>query len=127
MSQAAPSGRLSWPWPADTSLERARRLARAYRDALARVDGPAAAALDRWAVDHGQPWIAAQEWEYDEDRLYTLAEVAEKCHVVLRTVYQWHQRGLPYVRTADGLRVRAQDLVRWEQERRQRRIRNLTP
>lgn len=80
------------------------------------------ASLDAWAIQHGQAWVVPSAWPYDDDELITCAQVAELCHVKLRTVYTWHERGLPYVRTPEGIRVRVGDLKIWQRERRQARI-----
>jgi hypothetical protein len=112
-----------WPWPADTQLERVKRLTRAYRDALAEVDPSTALQLDAWAADRGEGWIAADPTTYDDDDLLTLDEVARWAGVRVGTVYQWHWRGLPYVSTPDGERVRMGELKRWERDRRQARLR----
>lgn len=119
----APNEALEWPWPADTTLDRSRRLCRAYRDALSRLDAAQAAGLDRWALQHGERWLLVDSIAYEDDDLLTLAEVAEVCGVKLRTVYQWHQRGLDYTNTVDGPRVYYADLIRFERKRRLRRLR----
>lgn len=119
------SGPSAWPWPADTPLDRSRRVAQSYREALRLSDPDTAAAIDRWAADHGQGWVVGSTWDYDEDRLLTFAEVADLASIELRTVYAWHQRGLPYTDTVDGLRVRAGDLTRWVQDRRRRRVKSM--
>lgn len=118
----ARSGPLAWPWPADTPLDRARRVAQSYRDALRLADPDAADVLDTWAADHGQGWICAATWVYDPDHLMTLREAAEWAHVQVTTIYQWRQRGLPYVLTVDGRRVREGDLVAWLRDRRRARL-----
>jgi hypothetical protein len=121
------SGPLAWPWPADTPLDRARRLTQSYRSALALVNADHADAIDAWAVDHGQGWVCEAPWPWDDDHLFTFAEAADAANVRLRTIYQWHQRGLPYTDTPDGRRIRAGDLVRWDVHRRQSRLGNTTP
>lgn len=127
MTTEARSGPLAWPWPADTPLDRSRRVAQSYRAALTLVDPDTAHAIDRWAADHGQGWVVGATWDYDEHELLTLREAADRANVRLRTIYAWHQRGLPYTDTVDGLRVRAGDLVRWQRERRLARLGNTTP
>lgn len=122
----ARSGPPAWPWPADTPLDRSRRVAQSYRAALARVDADTAAAIDAWAVDHGQGWVVGAVWDYDEHELWTFAEAADRANVQLRTIYAWHQRGLPYTSTVDGLRIRAGDLVAWQRDRRLARLRDTT-
>lgn len=121
--QETRSDPLAWPWPADTTLDRSRRLCRAYRDALSRLDVAQADGLDRWAVQHGERWVLTDGVLYERDDLLTLADVADVCAVKLRTVYQWHQRGLRYTVTAKGPRVRYEDLVEFERMRRLRRLR----
>jgi hypothetical protein len=83
-----------WPWPADSVLDRAKRVAWAYRAALAQADPARAQHIDDWAVHHGQSWIQPSEWPYGDDELLTISQVADLCHVERGTVYRWHQRGL---------------------------------
>lgn len=116
----------AWPWPADTPLDRSRRVAQSYREALRRSDPDTADALDTWAVDHGQGWVVGATWDYDENELLTRQQAADRAHVQLRTIYQWHRRGLAYTDTVDGLRVRAGDLVRYIRDRRRARVGNTT-
>lgn len=123
----ASSGPPAWPWPADTPLDRARRVAQFYRDALRRADIDAADTIDEWAAARGQGWVVGSTWVYDEEELLTLDEVADLAHVQVTTVYHWHQRGLPYTSTVDGVRVRAGDLVRWQRDRRRARLGDTTP
>lgn len=118
----ARSGPLAWPWPADTPLDRARRLAQSYRAALVAVHADTADAIDAWAVDHGQGWVVGATWDYDEDELLTFQQAADRANVQVRTVYQWRQRGLKAVSTPDGRRIRAGDLVQYVRDRRQARL-----
>jgi hypothetical protein len=114
-----------WPWPADTPLDRARRVATAAHAALQDADPAAAARLAAWAVEHGQGWLVPTPWPYDDDELITCEQVADACHIEVRTVYRWHQRGLPYVDTPDGIRVRAGDVPAFEKARRQARLKSV--
>ncbi|HEX5522817.1 MAG TPA: hypothetical protein VFX53_05185 [Pedococcus sp.] len=111
-----------WPWPADSPLDRSRRVASAYRAALEVANKEAAAHLDRWAIDHGQGWVAPSPWPYADDDLITCEQLADACHVEVRTVYRWHQRGLPYVDTADGVRVRVADFFTFYRSQRRARL-----
>lgn len=122
MSQKPPERPLAWPWKADSPLDRARRVAGAYRAALAALGPEECARIDDWAARHGQGWVAPTEWPYTADQLITTQEVAELCHVKLRTVYAWHQRGLPWTPTPQGIRVRVGDLEVWERLRRLARL-----
>lgn len=107
-----------WPWPADTVLDRCRRLLTAYREALLRADPSVCAQLDEWALEHGQTWVVPSAWPYADDELLTLTQAAQACHVQVTTVYRWHQRGLRYIDTPDGARVRAGDLIDFARARR---------
>jgi len=120
MSRATP-----WPWPADTTLDRSRRLAVMALEALRVADPAAARRLAAWATDRGQGWIVPSPWPYTDDDLLTVEQAAEACHIEVRTVYRWHQRGLAYVDTPDGLRVRAGDLVTFQRTRRQARLKGV--
>ncbi|AEA27897.1 hypothetical protein Psed_5770 [Pseudonocardia dioxanivorans CB1190] len=114
-----------WPWPADTQLDRARRVARDYREALAQVAPTLAARLDDITARRGQGWIAARPVAHDPDDLLTVEEVAEFCQVAVRTVTTWRLERtppLPGKRTADGIRIRFGDLVAWQAARRRRRV-----
>lgn len=114
---------LAWPWPADTTLDRSRRVAGIYRAALEAVEPSECAQLDVWAIAYGQGWVAPSAWPYGEDDLLTPQQVADACHIQLRTVYRWHLRGLRYTDTPDGIRIRGGDLTDWHRQRRQDRLR----
>lgn len=96
-------------------------MAQSYREALRRTDPDTAHALDTWAVDHGQGWVVGATWDYDEYELLTIREAANRANVQIRTIYQWHRRGLRYTATADGPRVRADHLVDYIRDRRRAR------
>lgn len=102
-------------------LERARRVALTYRAALVGLHPDAAADIDDWAIQHGQSWVNPSEWPWADDDMLTLQEAADACQVERSTVYRWHQRGLPYTATPDGLRIRVRDLLDFEQQRRRAR------
>lgn len=111
-----------WPWPADSVLDRSRRVAQAYRGALLDADPVAAAGIDAWAAEHGQSWVTPTEWPYADDDLLTIGQAADACHVQRATIWRWHQRGLPYVDTVDGQRVKARDLLEYNRTRRLARL-----
>lgn len=110
--------RQPWPWSADTKLDRAQRLTRAYREALADESPLRAAAIDEFACTHGETWVVTTPWPYHDNDLLTREQVAEACHVLPDTVIRWHQRGLPYTQTPEGARVRVADLFAWQRARR---------
>ena len=115
----------AWPWPADTELERARRVARQYREALQHVAPNLARHLDDICTRCGQRWIAAAPVVLDPDELLTTGEVAELRQVRPRTVTKWRLElnpPLPTISTPDGLRVRVGDLEAWEAGRQRARL-----
>lgn len=115
----------AWPWPADTELERARRIARQYREALQHAAPHLARHLDAMCSHHGQAWVASAPLSHHPDELLTAAQVAELCQVRPRTVTKWRLEldpPLPTIRTPDGLRIRVGDLLAWEAARRRARL-----
>lgn len=114
-----------WPFPADTQLERARRVAREYRNVLlAFAPAPMVARLDALMAERGQGWVDARPLAHDPDDLLTVDEVAEFSQVAPRTVTTWRLERippLPTTHTPDGIRIRFGDLVAWQAARRRRR------
>jgi len=85
-----------WPWPADTQLDRARRIAQSYRDALAEVAPEYCSQLDDRARKFGQEWVAPELVTVDVDDLLPAADVAKLVGVQRQTIYQWaHRRFIP--------------------------------
>lgn len=111
----------SWPWPGDSPLDRARRVARTYRDTLNRVAPDACAQLDARAAELGQSWITPKPLAHEHEDLLTANEVADMCDVKPATIRQWRRRGLPTVDTVDGLRFRVADVLNYQAQRRYRR------
>ncbi|WP_370944037.1 helix-turn-helix domain-containing protein [Amycolatopsis sp. cg5] len=110
-----------WPWPGDSPLDRARRVARTYRDALMGADEEACAEVDQQCRDLGQSWVVPKPLIFGQDDLLDAEEVAEMCDVQPDTVRQWKRRGLPTVDTADGVRFRVADVLAYHAGRRRRR------
>jgi hypothetical protein len=110
-----------WPWPADTPLDRARRIASEFRDALSTRDPEEAARMEDRAVALGQGWIKPKVVQFEDDELLTFQEAADYCSVRPRTVDMWRSRGLEVVQTPDGLRVTPRALQDYQRERRLRR------
>lgn len=112
-----------WPWPGDSPLDRRSRVARTYREALAEADPARCAQLDAAARRLGQGWVLPSVLDHQTDDLLTAPEVAEMCNVQPATVRQWRRRGLPAVRTPDGLRYRVADVLDYHAQRRYQRAR----
>ncbi|PXY25158.1 hypothetical protein BAY59_24340 [Prauserella coralliicola] len=111
-----------WPWPADTPLDRARRIAHEYRQYLLEHAAEVCAQLDQRARDLGQGWVAPQPVAYEMDDLLTVEQAADYCQVKPRTVDAWRQRGLQATRTPDGVRYLVRHLHDYQADRRKRRV-----
>lgn len=110
-----------WPWPTDSVLERARRVAGFYRHALQDVDPQVCAALDRDASRLGQGWVVPSPSRFEPDDLLTTAEAAQEFHVSAATIRKWVHLGLTRTRTESGSRYRLRDLHEFDAARRKRR------
>lgn len=110
-----------WPWPADTALDRARRVAQLYRVSLAAVDPERCETLDQQVARFGQGWAVPSVSTHEDDDLLTAELAADAVHVKTRTIYAWRQDGLPVVATPDGPRYRVRDIREFIAERRRRR------
>ena len=80
-----------WPWSGDTPAEKARRVARSYRDRLEFADPDACARLDREMTRLGQRWVLPTVAAYTEDDLLPADLVADYAHVSLKAVYGWRK------------------------------------
>lgn len=81
-----------WPNPADSALDRARSIAREYRDALHAADPGRCAILDRAAEEFGELWLVARP-QFTDSELVTLTDLAETLGVARGTVWAWWSRG----------------------------------
>jgi hypothetical protein len=81
-----------WPRPADTAVDRARAIAREYRQVLWQVDPVRCAVLDRAADAFGEDWVT-QTAQYNDSDLLTLADLAAQLGEKYSTVHQWWRRG----------------------------------
>lgn len=83
-----------WPRPADSALDRARAIAREYRDALHETDPPRCAALDRAAAEFGEDgWLLPRAQTGHDGELLTLTDLAEALGEKRGTVWAWWHRG----------------------------------
>jgi hypothetical protein len=83
----------AWPYPGDSPLARARRIANAYRAALEDADPAACHRLDTLAKGWGETWVAPAVVTYDLDDWLTPAEAAELAAVSTATLRTWRHRG----------------------------------
>lgn len=110
-----------WPNPADSSLDRARAIARDYRSALLKLDRAECFRLDNLARLVGQGWVAPAVQQYQSDDLLTARQAADYCNIRPTTLQQWKARGLRVIETPDGRRYRVGDLDDYGASRRVRR------
>lgn len=119
-----------WPNPADSSLDRARAIARDYRAALLERDRAECFRLDNLARYVGQGWVAPAVQQYQPDDLLTGRQAADLCNIRPTTLQQWKARGLQVTETVDGRRYRVGDLkdyqARCRVQRRSRSRRGVT-
>jgi hypothetical protein len=66
-----------WPWPGDTELAIARKIAIAYREHLRAMARDRCDALDDVMRHYGQTWMLAKPVLYDDTDQVTTAQAAE--------------------------------------------------
>jgi len=98
---------MTYPFPEDTTLERARRVARSYRDALRGVDPELCKFLDEKAVQIGQGWvcptrITADALEEAMDAVMGAKDIALLLGIRVGTIYGWASKGLLERATKDA-------------------------
>ena len=108
-----------WPFPADTPLDRARRVAASYREA-ARAAGADVTGVDRHFVALGEGWVAGVETAMDED-LLTAAELEQALGIPASRVWQWKARGLLEPAASSPSRYRVVDVRDLEAAMRRKR------
>ncbi|MBP2341103.1 hypothetical protein JOF41_007357 [Saccharothrix coeruleofusca] len=117
--------RSPWPYPGDTPLDRARRVATTYRAALTQLDPERAAAIDREMTRLGEPWVAPQPLVFDLDAPHRPRDLAELLGGGLtpELVRQWRARGhIPDRRDDAGRPVNTpRDVLDYQAEQRRRR------
>jgi hypothetical protein len=84
-----------WPVPGDTPLDRARRIATTYRNALTQHDPHQAAILDKRFTELGEAWVVPQPAALDLDAYLGAAAMSEYLGGDPQpgTIRQWAQRG----------------------------------
>lgn len=82
-----------WPYPGDSPLARARRLAGAYRAALQTANPAACTDLDNLAQRWGETWLAPTPARHNLDDWLSPADAADLAAVTTNTLRQWRHRG----------------------------------
>lgn len=111
-----------WPWAADTTLDRARRVAQAYRQALQTAAPDVCTEMDARMAAVGQTWVLPAVSTHEPLDLLTADLAAEEMRVARRTIYAWREKGLPVVETPDGPRYRVADLRDFVTAQRRQRL-----
>lgn len=116
---------IPWPFPGDTELDKARRIAQDYRRELARLDPDLCDQLDAAAHRLGQHWIAPRRADLDLEAKLRPARLAEHLagQVTANQISQWGTRNrIPRHTDRDGHTVyRVRDIL--DELARQRRAR----
>jgi len=82
-----------WPWPADTQLDRARRIAQSYRDELHKLAPERCAQLDERARRFGQGWVVPELVTINENEMLSATDAAALVNVNRSTLYRWVEAG----------------------------------
>lgn len=81
---------IGWPWPGDTALDRARRIANSLLALL-----PDAEQARHVATAHqlGETWLGADLLRWTPDDIVSTVEAAGLVHMLPSTVRKWHSEG----------------------------------
>lgn len=81
----------AWPWPHDTALTRARRVALSYRAALRLNNRALCDQVDTALVERGESWVLEAEVTVEPDGMdaITTNEAAKLVHVPPHEVRRW--------------------------------------
>ncbi|GAA0528646.1 hypothetical protein GCM10010172_06550 [Paractinoplanes ferrugineus] len=78
-----------WPWPVDTPLDRARRIAGLYRARLNLAAPDNCAEADQLMRDYGETWMLDKPDIIDPDTALTTAQAAELVNVPVARIRKW--------------------------------------
>jgi hypothetical protein len=82
----------AWPFPGDSPVVRARRVALAYRARLAEVDPAGCALIDKRVNRWGQSWAAPSE-HFDLDDWISARDAARLASVQVSRIGKWRRAG----------------------------------
>lgn len=108
-----------WPFPADSPLDKARRMCAAYRE-VARSAGADVAALDAHFARLGESWVGGVEHTGDDD-VVTAAEAEDRLGIPASRVWQWKARGMLDPVADSPTRYRVHDVRELEAAMRRKR------
>lgn len=81
--------RNAWPWPVDTPLDRARKVAGMYRHHLKAAAPALCGTLDDTVRGFGEDWLLDREEIIEPDQELTTAEAAELVRVPVERIRKW--------------------------------------
>lgn len=81
-----------WPFPGDSILDRARRVAQSYRNALTAADPALCRLLDESASEVGEGWVVPQLATVDLDDEVTVEQAAELTGRTTACIHKWINR-----------------------------------
>jgi hypothetical protein len=84
-----------WPWPVDTPLDRARKIATMYRRHLLTAAPGVCASVDDTTRAFGETWLLDNEDIIDPQGELTTAEAAELVRVSVKRIREWAQATHP--------------------------------
>jgi excisionase family DNA binding protein len=114
---------MSWPWPGDSALDRAKRIAQSYRAELLAADPAACELLDQRAEQVGEGWVRPTLVHVDIDDWVRVDHAAELVGRGRDAIHKWIQRGkLRAIKDEHGRStVRVGDVLALSAEVRRRR------
>jgi hypothetical protein len=78
-----------WPWPVDTPLDKARKVASMYRRHLLTAAPAVCASVDDTAREFGETWMLDKADLIDGKSQLTTAEAAELVGVTVKRIREW--------------------------------------
>lgn len=78
-----------WPWGPETELQKARRIAIAYRNHFHTANPTVCDVLDAAMVEHGQTWLLPRPVLYDDTDAVTTAVAAELVGRSAAVIRRW--------------------------------------
>jgi hypothetical protein len=105
---------MTWPYPGEAPLVRARRVAQAYRAALENANQEACDLIDARLMAWGETWVVPRLITWGPDDMITSAEAADVLCTSPGGVSTLRRRGrIDGIRQPDGsYRYRAADVAR---------------
>jgi len=78
-----------WPWPVDTPLDRARRIAGMYRARLKLLGPDSCTEADQLMRDYGETWMLDKPDIIEPEQELTTAQAAELVNVPVARIRKW--------------------------------------